>query len=203
MKSYLKGLFLFAAIALLFLLTGCDPTPDLQPTVEALVEQRLAEVLAATPNPTPLATFSKVEAISRLRWYFETKLDEEQSFATEVYGEALQRFVLSESEPPGGYGTLGSYIFADRDMWVHRQSGDMTADYQGQGIWLITVGPRRYWSATAAYCESCTQQLLFERWLLLESGDIPPQMCQKDNLQEQQGRSYGQAPLVSHRCRTG
>ena len=49
MKSYLKGLFLFATIALVFLFSACafasppaEPTPNLQPTIDAL-EQKLAK----------------------------------------------------------------------------------------------------------------------------------------------------------------
>ena len=76
MKYKLKALSLSAVIALLFLLSACDyalsppaePTPNLQPTIDALVDQRLAERDAATkakgtsetlnvalvPTPTPM-----------------------------------------------------------------------------------------------------------------------------------------------------
>lgn len=222
-KSHLKALFP-SAIALLFLLSACDfassptaePTPNSQPTIDALVAQKLAaekkqaeiaaelermksEILnvALPPTPTSYANISGVEAIERLRVYFEeaSERNEALSLHKQSIDSGMFNYATHTAGVPTGCYLPGIFNLASYEKcpWemkdymrqvalvvskeIARPSSRMTAEYQGQGTWLITV-EGKFGSLTRPDWVGNTFK---EQWWLFESGNIPARIVETTN----------------------
>ena len=171
------------------------PTPDIEATVETLVERKLAEAFAKTataaPPPTPSANISAVEAKGRLRIYFQDVEERRETFL-------LHKSLMAGWPVPPGCDPVGIMVprayencpqplksYAEETALETRKESaragvcpreysgcsNMTAEYHGQGTWLITVrGTLGRFHTTAGF----SPQEFEEQWWLFESGVIPP-----------------------------
>lgn len=176
--------------------TGDNPvTPDLQATVEVQVQATLeafsgiasAETPVPTSNASPLPTssakISAVEATERLRIYFEeasergaTMADHKKRIDSGMFHPVPEGCFLPGIFDPDSYEKCPEWVKAmmestaiEQSKEFSRTSSTMTAVYQGQGTWLITV------EGIFTIARIDLQGTSFnEQWWLFESGDTPP-----------------------------
>ena len=168
-------------------------TPDIEATVEVRVQQELAKIRTQTPTlvppPNAAANISAVEATERLRIYFEEIADRHEVsarwnedidsgiynpipagcnpvaiLAPPDYHEKCTALLKAQIKAIGVSSLKETRRARDCPSYSNDLCTNMTAEYHGQGTWLITV------RGTIPVAPGEFE----EQWWFFESGDIPP-----------------------------